>query len=484
MGLSITDLFTSATDDQWKAKILQIATMVGLDTTAWQSGQWSRSVLAYMSKALAGVDQVISTMAQGGFLESAAAVTPDPSVTPGAAPGWLDFLADSFYDVQREPATYATGAVNVINGSAGSYGPFPAGSYHVANPVTGATYSNVSTLTILPGTQSVTFAADIAGSASTSGPTAISQAVTALVSVTVSNPSAIVGANAESNADLVARCRLKLQSLSPDGAAGAYEFFALTASALLGNETPALVLSGGPITRAIATQDITTGVVTVTLANRDGVPSGASKLVVTDATNSTPIAVTTSTQHHCTAGDAVIIAGVQGNAAANGTFRVTGPLTADTFRLLNLDGSTTTGSGAWTGGGVVEAGDVGLVDTIIQKNAVPDSVTEITRAAAPHLVTVVVDVWVPSANATAVVGAVQTAVTNYFAALPIGGLNVNAPNIVPFDAVLATALKAATYIQQATLTLNGGTSDITLATSPVPEVAQINGTITVNVHPL
>lgn len=73
-------------------------------------------------------------------------------------------------------------------------------------------------------------------------------------------------------------------------------------------------------------------------------------LTVTNATNATPIVVTTSTPHDLSTGHSVSITGVGGNSAANGTWiiSVTG---ANTFNLIG-----SSGNGAYTSGGTVSAG--------------------------------------------------------------------------------------------------------------------------------
>jgi hypothetical protein len=71
-------------------------------------------------------------------------------------------------------------------------------------------------------------------------------------------------------------------------------------------------------------------------------------LTISAATNATPIAITTTTPHDLQTGDQVAISLVAGNTAANGTYTIT--VTAPT--TFTLDGST--GSGAYTGGGVVD----------------------------------------------------------------------------------------------------------------------------------
>lgn len=65
---------------------------------------------------------------------------------------------------------------------------------------------------------------------------------------------------------------------------------------------------------------------------------------ITDATNASPIVVT-SAGHDLVDGDRVVIEGVEGNTAANGEFVVENP-TADTFELKG-----STGNGAYTTGG-------------------------------------------------------------------------------------------------------------------------------------
>ena len=168
--LTITELFTPATNAQWFQTLLTNAATLQLQTTSWQSGGMALTILQMVANTLSQEDGIISIMAQGGFLDFAATgqvtyvaangttitayVTPDPSIpqqNPTAAPGWLDILADSVYNVQRIGAQQASNYLAIANSSAGTYGPYTPGSYHVANPSTALTYSNAETLTITPG---------------------------------------------------------------------------------------------------------------------------------------------------------------------------------------------------------------------------------------------------------------------------------------------------------------------------------------------
>lgn len=69
--------------------------------------------------------------------------------------------------------------------------------------------------------------------------------------------------------------------------------------------------------------------------------------VVTDATNATPIVITTSVAHGWATGDLIAITGVGGNTAANGNWTMTN-VSATTFSL-----DTSVGNGVYTSGGVI-----------------------------------------------------------------------------------------------------------------------------------
>lgn len=388
MTLSISDLFSVATPDEWFDAMLADAAGVGLTTTAWDSGGQGVTILEIDARAHSAEDQIIATYAQGGFLDPAA------TVTPQGGPGWLDLLSQYLYGNQRIHATYASGSMLLTNTSATNYGPFSPGTYHVANPSTGATYSNTTALTIVAGTSTTAaFAADVAGTGSTSAPGTITQPVTSLVGVTVTNPGSFVGSNAETNLALVARDRAKLASLSPNGPKGAYQYFALTSSSL----DPTITT---PITRATVAANPLTGVVTTTIANAAGAPI---------------------------------------------------------------------------------SGDVAKVNTIIQANVVPEAVTAVVQGANNHAIAVVTTIYVPAVNAGSAAAVVSAALATYFANLPIGGVTDVAPNIVPYDGVLGAIFAAAPYIQDATLTLNGTTTNVTLATT---DVAILSPTPVITVVPV
>lgn len=177
--LQITDLFTPAPSGvglniatpppgSWLASMLKVATVLGLPTTSWQPGAPERTIFSMDAAMKSMTDAIISLMAQGGFLDFAAAgtvsytaidgtittsyVTPDPSIAsqnPDGSPGWLDALGQSFYNVPRIQATSAAGPLAIANTTNGTLS-YAIGLYHVANTNTGATYSNTVALSIPP----------------------------------------------------------------------------------------------------------------------------------------------------------------------------------------------------------------------------------------------------------------------------------------------------------------------------------------------
>lgn len=500
-NLTISDLFTPAPSGvntgspnapvpagSWLATLLYIGTTVGLPTTQWQAGGITRSQLAMLATGLATSDQIVSVMAQGGFLDWAAAVTIDPSTLTGAAlaawqPGWLDKLAATDFNAPRELATFAIGNITFINSGSSSIGPFAPGTFHISNPTTGATYHNVNSLTIPVGTTTgQEFEADLAGQGSSSGANTITSLVTTLVKVTLTNPTAFIGSPAESNAALVARCRLKQGSLSPNGPEFAYEYFALTALQVIQAINSAVTLRGGPVTRTIAQSNTATGSVDVLIANATGATDGVVSVPVVSASNASPIVlgVQGDITGDFTDGDWIFVAGVEGNAGANGFHQVASHTVSVGNTLLTLE-ATSAGTGAYTTGGTAGVGDLGLVDYVLHANVVPLAVSENTSWAGETSITVAVTAYVPASQASTAASTIQTAIASFFANVPIGGFTtgVPTPNTLPINGLEVAIGVAAPYIQDLAVTLNGIAADVTIPSGNVPIINSGAAAITI-----
>lgn len=504
--LSLANLTTAPTADEWATNALAIMQTLGLPTTAWQPGQPERTITATVAQMQQQADVAATIMIQGGILDFAASgfityvnaegatvtqfVTPDPSIpsqNPTGALGWLDVLADSLYDVQRILQTFAGGTLALLNTSVSTYGPFSATTYHVAQP--GApgipTYANTASLTVPPSTVigSVTGTANLGGvikvtvtthglstgatvflagvggtveangawvitvvdanhftldgsvftNAWTSGGTAytptlaaftadnagspssaisanlVTQSVTSLIGVSVSNVDAWIGDDTENNGSVATRCRLQLATLGAGAAFGAYIVYALRAQQLAPRLNPPQKVSAA-VTRARPDLDVTQGIVFLTVANAAGGCAGTINNPGTD------------------------VYAIQAVEVAYA------PITCDTL---------------------------------------------ITRGAVDHDITITLRIYLGSTfNTTANQKLFQAAVLAYVRSLPIGGITdpsgvSPSTNVVPINAVLGAVFDAAENasipLQDVEGTLDGGSgpvrTNIQLALTPVPEVA-------------
>ncbi len=332
--------------------------------------------------------------------------------------------------------------------------------------------------------------ADVLGITSNASPGAISLTVTQASGVYVSNISAWSAANYESNTAYAARIRLSLAALSPNGPASAYDYFALSAKTFLDAKEPPVTLTNGPIANATTFSNPQTGITTCYVASSTpanetlgaAVTPGCAQLGITNATNATPIVITSATAHGLSDDDAVIIASVLGNTAANGSWLIT-VLSATTFSL-----SGSVGSGAYTGGGMIEGGDLGQIDELIQDNVVPDGEIGGAASALAFPITVIATVVVPQAYLSTYQAAAPVAIQSLLASYPVGG---NVPpgetaGTVPWSAVEGALSDAGvltvgqvSYVRQiSSLTINGVADD---AEYPAPTYQALLAVSTINV---
>jgi hypothetical protein len=213
-----------------------------------------------------------------------------------------------------------------------------------------------------------------------------------------------------------------------------------------------------PINRAAVFSYAQLGVVDTVVANINGAVEGVTNLPVTGATNANPIQITVFSTTGLSNGDYVTISGVIGNTNANGTWIISG-VTGTTF---NLNGAI--GNAAYVSGGVVEGGDLGEVDAVIQANAVPDCIIAQTSSAVNFDVAIVAQVTVPQAYVPQYTSNVQTALALYFQTLPIGGQTGGAIQYNDIVGILYAAgvqLGGQSYVSSiGSLTLNGGTANL------------------------
>lgn len=250
--ISPSDLFRAQTRAEVEDSMLAFAAELGFTVTAWQPGGVARTIIAVVAQTVANLTVVLASMNRSGFLDLASG-------------GWLTLLAYYVYGVERIAASAGECQYEVTNASASSYGPFAAGTLHVAHATTKKTYTNKASITIAPSaTTTFEIVADEVGSGSNAAIGTITTIVTTLIGCTGTNPAAAVGVDAESDAALRARCRAKLGALSPNGARDAYVYVATST-------TPSVTRA-----RTVAS----TGAVTVYVAGPAGPVAGGDVDVV------------------------------------------------------------------------------------------------------------------------------------------------------------------------------------------------------------
>lgn len=280
---TLAELTTPLTRTEIEDAIYAAVEALGAKTTSWKPGAIARTIIAGAAIVLAAFSTLQARIAESGFL---ALATGD----------WLTIVAREVFGVERNTGTFAAGNVTLDNTGGGLFTP-GIGDVIFLNSTTGKTYRNTAAFVLNPfqlGLSVPVEAVEI-GADSTAGPADIDAFVTVLLAVTVTNPTAIVGQDPETDPALRERCLAKTGTLSPNGPADAYRYVALSAVTTAG--TPAGVTRVRTIPDGAGLVDVyvatATGPVTGTIGN-PATPLGAVDEAI--QTQVVPLAVTAVVQ--------------------------------------------------------------------------------------------------------------------------------------------------------------------------------------------
>lgn len=200
MAISLTDLQTPVTADSIRDAVLEVLTELSFPVEAWQEEGIARTLIEAFSAMLATQSETIAALAKMPYLDS-------------ASDDYLTNLAASHYDVSRGDAVAATLPVSLANGGLVTYSP-GVGEI-VLRASNGQTYSSSEASVVTAGaTTIVQFTADTAGAlANVPGQQLEFATPLAGVVATFDGIFAGVGADAESDAALRARCPIKWAAL-------------------------------------------------------------------------------------------------------------------------------------------------------------------------------------------------------------------------------------------------------------------------------
>jgi hypothetical protein len=250
---TIDELIQSYTPADVQTHLENLLEAINVPAKSWRSGSVAKRLLVTVSTLGSQATVLSSSIVAGLFL----------LLGSGSL---LSAHAEDVYDVTRIPATFATGFV-VLTNTGGTVFTVGANECIVRAGDTKKTYRITSgfTLGAFATSAPLPIEAMEAGSASTAAATEINEFETPLTLVTVSNPAAVVGRDAETDADLVQRCLLKKATWSPHGPADAYEYAARSATLVGGTPTN--------ITRVKVSPSSSTGEVYVYCATPSGTPT-------------------------------------------------------------------------------------------------------------------------------------------------------------------------------------------------------------------
>lgn len=263
--LELDELTTPLTPDETKASVYGALATVGTDVSTWKPGAVARTIIAIVAVIFSAFSQLMALIAKSGWIELAEG-------------DWLHLAGRYVFGVEFQDETFAAGTVTVSNAAGGVF-DFDYGDAVFLNTATGKTYRNTNTTPIHIGAFQVGVEFPIeaieAGADSTATPGAIDALETAINGLSVTNPTSVVGLDAESDAAYRLRCLEKRSTLSPNGPRDAYSYFAKAA-------TRASDGSSVGVTRVRVSKSSDIGIVTVTVAGASGAISGSSADPATD----------------------------------------------------------------------------------------------------------------------------------------------------------------------------------------------------------
>lgn len=257
--MSLDTLTRPLTREEVEAAIYSALAARGVSTTTWKPGAVVRAIITGVAVVVASASRLQAAIARGGFLELAEGE-------------WLTLVARYVYDVERDQGSFATGNVTLTNAGGGLYLGDPGDL--VVRSTAGKLYRSTEAFTLNPlGSATVAVRAVELGSDSTAAATTINALETPLLGVSVSNPTALVGTDEETDEQLRLRCRERTGVLSPNGPRDAYAFVARSTRRADGTSIG--------VTRVLTVPD-GAGTVDVYVARTQGDVSGTAGDITTD----------------------------------------------------------------------------------------------------------------------------------------------------------------------------------------------------------
>lgn len=322
--LPVDELQRALTPDEVEATILRLQEALGLKTTSWRPGGMAKTLNKVFARLGSGFSKLVVTLNTSNFTDTAVG-------------NWLSLRVPDLFgpDVGRIEETFARGTLTVDNAGGGIYS-FEPYTFVVKDSTTGATFHNVDTLDVdaLETGVEITIEATEAGAASTAAPGNIDTLETVAIGLSVTNAEALVGTDAETDADYRVRARESAGRLSPNGPRDAYAWRAKTTKRADGTgiaiNRVSVSASGVPVLVRVASPSgaVDSGDVTLiqTAVDTDVVPDGVSATV--SSATALPVSVTATlyVRAELATADADIVSAVEKKLADHLSSAATAPI--------------------------------------------------------------------------------------------------------------------------------------------------------------
>ncbi len=251
--ISIDDLITPITEDQFIERFLSNLETLGLKARSWRKAGVYRTIIRVLAIMCATFSSLFVGFVRSGFLELAERL-------------WLTWVAYYVYGVTRPGDTYATGQVTLTNTGGGDYTWAPQ-QLRLFNTALNKAFTNSVEVVLHPlATLSIDVIAVEVGSASSSAAGAIDGIETQYAAqITVTNAAPVVGSDAMIDTDLRQLCRDKIATRSVFGVRDAYRYYIRSATRTDGSTVD--------INRMSISPSSSNGTVTMFVASPSGVPT-------------------------------------------------------------------------------------------------------------------------------------------------------------------------------------------------------------------
>lgn len=223
--INVEALLTLTTHEAELEDIIEFWQGTGLDTSGWSPLDFERAYAELWAEMSSRLKNTLpGATIRNFYVETATGIA-------------LTYIASSMFDIDRIPAVGTQGDITLTD--TGGTGPHSITTAHAfRDPLSGLTYHVLAGDT-LPGSGSVTVSVqcDSPGSAGNVANASITEMVTSIAGVTVTNGTAggaswitRLGSNYEKDPVLRQRCRTKFATFSPNSPRSAYENMVLSAT--------------------------------------------------------------------------------------------------------------------------------------------------------------------------------------------------------------------------------------------------------------